>query len=79
MGQIVRPLFCSSEGGLERYPPLNATCSVILTLLVFSGCYSIFILCHTDEICEVTSWWHWCVNYRLSLKQCAHILVFTYA
>lgn len=44
--------FVVEKASLESYRPFNAIC-IIVTILVFSGCYSIFTLCHTDEICKV--------------------------
>lgn len=44
--------FVVVKASLESYQPFNAIC-IIVTILVFSGCYSVFTLCHTDEICQV--------------------------
>lgn len=50
------------KASLGSYQLFVAIC-VIVVILVFSGCYSIFIWCHIGEIYKVASWWHWCVSY----------------
>lgn len=54
--------FVVVKASIECYQLFVSIC-IIVVILVFSGCYSIFIWCHIGEIYKIASWWHWCVNY----------------